>query len=185
MADQPSLPDLDSRERTPMLAEDSASSGKRLALVLVLLLFTASAVAAVDVWRARYVPIHRFEATAVHGLRTIARAEQQYESTYPRIGYACSLSALVGAPGQGPPSPNAAHILRNLDFMYGPYSGYGFTVAQCRRQSPDAPDKVTGYLIVAVPVTAGKTGKNGFCLEETGAITVDPTGGANCTIPYR
>jgi len=40
-------------------------------------------------------------------------------------------------------------------------------------------------LIVAVPVTAGKTGKNGFCLDETGMITVDPTGGTNCTQPYR
>jgi len=152
MADQPSLhasphaslPDPGSRNQAPAVLSDPASSGKRLALVLLLFLFAASAVAAVDVWRARFVPIHRFEATAVHGLRTIAQAEQQYKSSYPQIGYARSLSALVGDPAQGPPSPDAAHILRNLDFMYGLYSGYGSTVAQCRRQSRDAPDKVTG-----------------------------------------
>jgi|SRR5579863_1248514 len=184
MDDRPSHPDLDKRDRALTMRNDSASSGKRLASIFATVLFAASVLILVDGWRARFMPIHRYEEVAVDGLGKLSKAELQYRSTYPQIGFACSLSALVGDPARGPASANAAHILRNLDFMYGLYAGYGFSVAQCRRQSRETPDKVTGYLIVAVPITAGKTGKNGFCMDETGAITVDPAGGANCTRAY-
>ena len=52
------------------------------------------------------------ETSAINSIQTIAKAEIQYQSTYPANGYACSLTALGGDPNAGAPSATAAQILQ-------------------------------------------------------------------------
>ena len=40
---------------------------------------------------------------------------------------------------------------------------------------------MTGYTVMAQPLTVGKSGNRTFCSDESGQIKFDPTGGTNCT----
>ena len=44
-------------------------------------------------------------------------------------------------------------------------------------------DANTGYQVTATPLTVGKTGDLGYCMDENGLIKSDPAGGTNCTQP--
>lgn len=120
------------------------------------------------------------DLSAINSIQKINQAEIQYESTYPTSGYACSLSALGGDPGSGPPSPAASQILQG-DITSGSKSGYTFTIGHCTKVTANGQDRVTGYQITAVPWTVGKTGDRSFCSDESGQIKFDPSGGSNCT----
>ena len=120
------------------------------------------------------------ETSAINSVQAITKAEIEYESTYPANGYACSLTALGGDPSAGPPTPAAAQIL-NGDLISGFKSGYVFKIGNCTKISASGTDRVTGYMITAVPETVGKTGDRGFCSDQFGTIKYDPKGGTDCT----
>lgn len=123
---------------------------------------------------------HANELSAQKSLQTIEQAQSMYASTYPANGYACSLQALGGDPGSGPPTPTAAGVI-NGELATGIKSGYIFTITNCTKVNINNSDRITSYTITGVPATPGKTGDRGFCLEEGGAMKADPTGGTNCT----
>jgi len=127
---------------------------------------------------------HANESAAIHTFRAIEQAEMLYSITYPSHGYACSLRALGGNPNAGPPSEYAAQLLPN-DLASGIKSGYVFTISNCTKVNQSGTDRVTGYMITAVPQIPGKTGHRGFCSDEYGAIKYDPTGGTQCVQPLE
>lgn len=120
------------------------------------------------------------ELSAQQSVRAINMAQNQYSSTFPANGYACSLQALGGDPHSGPPTPTNAEMLQQ-DLATGIKSGYQFTINNCVKNTATGSDRVTGYTVIAQPLTVGSTGNRTFCSDETGQIKFDPAGGTNCT----
>lgn len=123
---------------------------------------------------------HANELSAQKSLQTIEQAQSMYESTYGTVGYACSLSALGGDPGAGPPSPTSAGVISG-ELASGIKSGYVFNITNCTKSTANNTERVTGYTLTAVPATPGRTGDRGFCLDSGGILKADPSGGTNCT----
>lgn len=119
------------------------------------------------------------ETSAIHSIKSITTAQIQYQSDYPSVGYACALSALGGDPNSGPPSQTGLQMLP-ADLASGDKSGYIFTV-KCNKSSINGTDRANGYEVTAVPEAVGKSGDRGFCSDQSGGITFDPSGGTNCT----
>lgn len=120
------------------------------------------------------------ETSAVQSVRAIGQAELQYSSAFPANGYSCSLTTMGGVPGSGAPSAQAAQVL-DQSLATGIKSGYQFNITNCTKVTVNNLDMFTGYQITAVPVSVGKTGDRGFCLDENNIIKFDAAGGTNCT----
>jgi type IV pilus assembly protein PilA len=162
---------------------DSVTPGpnpKRLLLVIGAVL-TLCVSLAVSVVPAGMIRVHRDEASAIGSLRAIVRAEYEYKSAHPREGYACTLQALGGNPKLGPATSAAAQLLP-ASLSNGVRDGYFFDVRGCTRTRMDGADLITGFRAVAVPIAIGKSGRRGFCADQTGAPPrVDPNGGDHCS----
>jgi type IV pilus assembly protein PilA len=124
------------------------------------------------------------ETSAIQSLRAIQMAETQYTTEYPANGFACSLTALGGQAASGAPSAQGAQLLQN-DLSNGTKSGYQFAVTNCTKTTVNNQDNYTSYEATATPLQVGKTGHNGYCLDMSGTILKDPTGGTNCTVPIQ
>ena len=120
------------------------------------------------------------ETSAIKSVQAINLAQSQYSTTFPSNGFACSLTALGGDPHAGPPTATSAHVL-DQGLATGVKSGYQFSITNCVKNSQNGGDRVTGYTIIAQPLTVGKSGNRTFCGDEGGEIKFDPTGGTNCT----
>lgn len=123
---------------------------------------------------------HTDEVSAQKSLQTIEQAQSMYATNYPVNGFACSLPALAGDPNAGPPSPTSAQLI-NGQLATGIKDGYIFNITNCQKVTVNNTDRITGYVVTAVPATVGKTGDRGFCVESGGPIKADPAGGTNCT----
>jgi type IV pilus assembly protein PilA len=124
------------------------------------------------------------EASALQSLRAIHEAEMQYTINFPANGYACSLAALGGNASSGPPTATSAQVLQ-ADLASGYKSGYVFNITNCTKTTVNNQDNYNSFEVTAVPQAVGKTGHNGFCLDMSGTILKDPTGGTNCTVPIQ
>ena len=71
------------------------------------------------------------------------------------------------------------------DLAGGSKSGYQFNITNCTKSTVNNQDQYTSFEATAVPSAVGKTGHNGFCLDMSGQILKDPTGGTNCTVPIQ
>ena len=123
------------------------------------------------------------EVSVVQSLHSIYQAQSQYQTNFPDYGFACSMKALGGDPNSGPPTPQAAQVLPG-DLPTGQESGYTFKIVHCGKAALNS-NLVTSFEVTAVPETVGNSGRHGFCMDETGQITFDPTGGAHCTQPLQ
>ena len=124
------------------------------------------------------------ETSALQSLHAVQEAETQFTANYPADGYACSLAALGGEDKSGPPGPQDAQLLPN-DLASGEKSGYTFNITNCTKTTVNNHDMYTSYEVTAVPQAVGKTGHRGFCLDMSGEIKSDPSGGTNCTVPLQ
>ncbi|MGA7884374.1 MAG: type II secretion system protein [Acidobacteriaceae bacterium] len=124
------------------------------------------------------------ETSAIQSLQAIREAEMQFNSMYPANGYACALSELGGSTSSGPPTAQSAQLLPS-DLATGQKSGYTFTITNCTKTTVNNQDMYTSYEVTAVPQAVGKTGVNGYCMDISGEIKKDPTGGTNCTVPLQ
>ncbi len=122
------------------------------------------------------------ETAAMEELRTLNSAEIQYQTNYPGNGFSCNLSQLGGDPKTGAPSPQGAQLIP-ADLASGNKSGYVFNIVNCTKVTVNNQDVYTSFEVTAVPQAVGKTGHRGFCMDQTGEIKSDPSGGANCTQP--
>ena len=123
---------------------------------------------------------HTDEVSAQKSLQTIEQAQSMYATNYPVNGFACTLQALAGEATAGPPSPTSAQLISG-QLSTGIKDGYIFNITNCTKVTVNNTDRVTGYILTAVPATQGKTGDRGFCVESGGPIKMDPAGGTNCT----
>jgi type IV pilus assembly protein PilA len=124
------------------------------------------------------------ETSAKASLRAIYQAQISYQTNFPSNGFACSLSALGGAASSGPPTAQSAQLL-DPTLAVGQKSGYTFNIVNCTKVTVNNQDMYTGYEATGVPQAVGKTGHSGFCIDQQGTITRDPTGGTNCTQPIE
>lgn len=124
------------------------------------------------------------EAAAIKSVEDIVQAEREYRAAYPALGYSCSLAALGGDPRIGQPTSAAAQLLPR-ELISGVKAGYISAIKDCTTERTKDIVHVTGYRITIVPEIVGKTGRRGFCSDQTGAIKVDPTGGTNCTQEFK
>ncbi len=129
-------------------------------LIVVAIILIIAAIALPNMLRAR---ISANEASAVASLRTISTAETTYASTFPTIGYTCTLSEL-GPPASGSPiSSSAAGILDEV-LASGQKAGYQFGLQGCSG-TPKA-----NYTSTAAPLNVGGTGVRAFCSSTPGVI---------------
>jgi type IV pilus assembly protein PilA len=124
------------------------------------------------------------ETSAIQSLRAIYESQIQFQTTYPANGFACSLQALGGDAKSGAPTPQSAQLLQG-DLAGGQKSGYTFSIVNCTKVTVNNQDMYTGYEVTAVPQAVGKTGHNGFCIDQQGEVRKDPTGGTNCTVALQ
>jgi type IV pilus assembly protein PilA len=124
------------------------------------------------------------ETSAKQSLRAIQEAETQYATNFPANGFACSLAALGGNASSGPPNPQASQLLQG-DLSGGQKAGYSFSIANCQKAPGSQQDNFVSYEATAVPQVVGKTGHNGYCLDMSGEIKADPSGGTNCTVAIQ
>jgi type IV pilus assembly protein PilA len=129
-------------------------------LIVIAIILVIAAIAIPNMMRAR---MSANEASAVASIRTITTAETTYASSYPTIGYTCSLSEL-GPPASGSPmSSSAAGILDSV-LASGTKAGYTFALTSCSG-SP-----VASYTSTATPIVVGSTGGRAFCSGTPGVI---------------
>lgn len=141
-------------------------------LIVVAIILIIAAIAIPNLLRSR---IAANEASAVGSLRTLNSAEITYNTTYPSVGFACSLSTL-GPTGSASATSTAAGLIDG-NLASGTKSGYTFALADCLGTPKYE------YQYTATPVTPGVTGQRYFCTDTsaiiqygTSAITTCGTG---------
>jgi prepilin-type N-terminal cleavage/methylation domain-containing protein len=134
-------------------------------LIVVAIILIIAAVAVPSFLRSR---IAANESSAVASLRTLNSAQISYNSTYPTVGYASTLTALSGT-SCSPPSSTGACLIDTV-LATGQRSGYNFTLTN-----------VTGTPnVIASPTTWNYSGMNYFCSFADAVIRSSTTTIATC-----
>jgi len=143
-------------------------------LIVVAIILIIAAIAIPNLLRSR---IAANESSAVGSIRTLNTAEVTYASTYPDLGFSCTLKNL-GPAGSVATSTSAGLIDSVLSS--GTKSGYSFVLSTCSAAGSTGIN-VT-YVSQGQPVVVGQTGQRAFCSDQSGVIKYDAAGsGANCT----
>ena len=129
-------------------------------LIVVAIILIIAAIAIPNLLRAR---ISANEASAVQSLRTLNTAQISYNSTYPTVGFAATLSALAGTNCNPPTSAGACLI--DTQLATGVKSGYSFVISGTGSTTP-----VSSYQFRADPLTPNQTGVRFFCSFADGVI---------------
>ncbi len=134
-------------------------------LVVVAIILIVAAIAIPNLLQAR---VAANEASAVASLRTINTAMITYNSSYPTVGFAPTLTALGGT-NCAPPDETSSCLIDTL-LAAGTKSGYTFNSTGIGT----AP--ASQYFAAGSPISG--SGNRSFCSTEDGAIHYDPTGAA-------
>ena len=134
-------------------------------LVVVAIILIVAAIAIPNLLQAR---VAANEASAVASLRTINTAMITYNSSYPTVGFAPTLTALGGT-NCAPPDETSACLIDTL-LAAGTKSGYTFN-------STGIGSAPAGqYFAVGSPISG--SGNRSFCSTEDGVVRVDSDGDA-------
>ena len=101
------------------------------------------------------------DAAVLAAMQTILKAENTYSSTYPSMGYTCTLSDLDGF-GGGTPNEHQAMLIPS-GLAGGKKYGYIFTLSGC------SGIPATTFHLAAVP-GVNNPGRRALCSDQTGAI---------------
>jgi type IV pilus assembly protein PilA len=101
------------------------------------------------------------DAMVVAAMRTILTAEVSYASSYPNVGFSCTLSNLDGF-GGGEPNEHQAMLI-NSGLASGKRYGYVFSLSGC------GGTPATGFHLTAAPNGNGY-GRKAFCADQSGVI---------------
>jgi len=121
------------------------------------------------------------ESSAVASLRTINSAEITYNSTYPTVGFAGTLT-ILGPSGNPCAATSANACLIDSVLALGTKSGYTFlTSGSASAGSPT----LNAYYVDAAPITYQQTGMRAFCSFEDAVVRFNTAGApagseANC-----
>jgi type IV pilus assembly protein PilA len=136
-------------------------------LIVVAIILIIAAIAIPNLLRARMAAN---ESSAVASIRTINTGMITYNSTYPTVGFAASLTVLGGVAPCTPSSTTACLI----DSVLAAGSKSGYTFAASSAGGPPA----TTYYARAIPTTLNQTGTRSFCSFEDAVVRVNPAGAA-------
>ncbi len=144
-------------------------------LIVVAIILIIAAIAIPNLLRSR---IAANEASAVGSIRTLNTAEVTYASTYPDLGFTCTL-ANFGPPSSGSNASSTAAGLIDTVLASGTKSGYTFSLSNCSAAT-NTTINVT-YSSTGVPTAAGQTGQRAFCSDQSGVIKYNAAGsGSSC-----
>jgi hypothetical protein len=101
------------------------------------------------------------DATVVAAMRTILTAEVIYATSYPTVGYTCSLSSLDGF-GGGEPNEHQAMLI-NSGLASGKRYGFVFILSGCG--APPA----SSFHLTAAP-NGNSLGRKAFCADQSAVI---------------
>jgi hypothetical protein len=107
------------------------------------------------------------DPSAMKAMRTIVHAEIVYFTSFPQVGFTCTLADLGGS-GDGQPNPHKA-LLISSDLADGRMDGYVYKLTGCAR------NPAISFHLVATP--EGNGGR-AFCADETGVIRYSAAGEA-------
>jgi type IV pilus assembly protein PilA len=147
-------------------------------LIVVAIILIIAAIAIPNLLRAR---IAANESSAAASVRTISTAELTFETSYPSIGYASTLTALGGADvscSAGPTSTNACIIdyaLSQAGVGGTAKSGYLFGIGATPASGSGANDE---YFVNAFPSNLNTTGVKEFCAVQDNVVRFVTPGGA-------
>jgi len=139
-------------------------------LIVVAIILIIAAIAIPNLLRSR---IAANEASAVGSLRTLNTAEVTYNTTYPSVGFACTLGVL-GPPASGTSASSTTAGLIDANLASGVKSGYDFTLPASGSCST-ANGITSTYDDTANPVSPGVTGQRYFCSDPSGVIQYNGT----------
>lgn len=101
------------------------------------------------------------DALVVTAMRAILAAERTYATSYPMVGFTCTLSDLDGF-GGGDPNEHQAMLI-NSGLASGRRYGFVFTLSGC------GTNPATSFHLSAVP-NANTLGRKAFCADQSGMI---------------
>lgn len=101
------------------------------------------------------------DAMVIGAMRTILTAEVTYFSSFPAVGYTCSLSDLDGF-GGGTPNEHQAMLI-NSGLASGKRYGFVFTLSGC------AGTPAAAFHLTAAP-SGNASGRKAFCADQSGVI---------------
>jgi len=146
-------------------------------LIVVAIILIIAAIAIPNLVRAR---IAANESSAVSSLRTLNTAQAAYQSTYPLVGFASTLTVLGPSASTGcttPASTNAClvdWVLAQATAASTTKSGYYFTDTV----GSTVGGILIGYTLDGVPGVVNQTGVRGFCSNADAVIRYTPVGSA-------
>ena len=134
-------------------------------LIVVAIILIIAAIAIPNLLRARMAAN---ESSAVASIRTINTAQVTYNSTYPTVGFAATLTVLGGATPCTPSSTTACLI----DSVLAAGTKSGYTFVSTGAGGPPA----VNYYATGTPITLNQTGIRSFCAFEDAVVRVQPLG---------
>jgi type IV pilus assembly protein PilA len=135
-------------------------------LIVVAIILIIAAIAIPNLLRAR---IAANESAAVGALRTLNTAQISYNSAYPTVGFASTLTVLSqGDSTCNPPDSGGACFIDSA-LASGTKSGYSFAL------SGVSGTPASTYQFIASPVAPNQTGVRYFCSFADAVIRVNPT----------
>jgi type II secretory pathway pseudopilin PulG len=140
------------------------------AFAIIPFILIIAAIAIPNLLRAR---IAANESSAVHLVSEINSAEVTYRTTYPDVGFTCTLSHLGGNKSSSP-SPDQAQLLEDR-VSSGEEHGYRFELRNCVNSEAEGHK----YQVVAYPAVSPQTGMRAFCSDETQVVKVNASGSAD------
>ena len=138
-------------------------------LIVVAIILIIAAVAVPSFLRSR---IAANEAAAVAALRTLNTAQVSYNSAYPTVGYANSLTALGGASCSAPTSTSARLI--DTALATGQRGGYNFAMVNV------SGTPFSTYNAIATPILYNYSGTRYYCSFADAVVRVSMTAITTC-----
>ncbi len=138
-------------------------------LIVVAIILIIAAIAVPSYLRSRMAAN---ESAAVASLRTINTAQISYNSAYPTVGFAGTLTALGGTSCSPPNSTSACLI--DTQLAGGLKSGYNFSLTNVTG-TPNAT-----YNIIGSPVLPNNSGIRYFCSFQDGVVRFSMSAMGTC-----
>jgi type IV pilus assembly protein PilE len=138
-------------------------------LIVVAIILVISAIAVPSFLRSR---IAANESAAVASLRALNSAQISYNSAYPTVGYASTLTALGGT-SCTPPGPTSACLIDTV-LAGGQRSGYNFSLTNVTGTPNSA------YNMMAAPTTFNYSGMRYFCSFADAVVRVSTASITTC-----
>jgi prepilin-type N-terminal cleavage/methylation domain-containing protein len=138
-------------------------------LIVVAIILIIAAIAVPSFLRSR---IAANESAAVASLRTLNTAQISYNSAYPTVGYASTLTTLGGT-SCTPPNSTSACLIDTV-LAGGQRSGYNFALSNVTG-TPNS-----SYNVIATPILWNYSGMRYFCSYADAVVRVSMTTIATC-----